>query len=279
MSKVRYPLPIMDLSSNGFMVVSASAGREHIGYYAPEERLRLRPTPQQLAWASRAGRSCLYCCSPDPVGGEEHVLSVALGNWFWVLPPNVVCGRCNHGVLSVLDTKLQQDPLVSMVRVLADVRGRTGQPARAGASNVRLARGDDGRLKIETNHERHVLQRDDEIAIRTQWSNWGPRQRRNTARALLKFALGVVWLAKGPDEAFASKYDHVRSAVIDDNQVPIKYGVENPELPSHAVQGSVITHESLRGLRVSLTYLGISLWAETDGFREDADQSFLAEAV
>lgn len=279
MPEVRYPLPIMDLSSNGFMVVSASAGREHIGDYAPDERPRLRPTPQQLAWASREGRSCLYCCEPNPVGGEEHVLSVALGNWFWVLPPNVVCRRCNNGVLSVLDTTLQQDPLVSLVRVLAGVRGRKGQPARAGASNVQLARSEDGRLKIQTNHERHVVRREDEIRIRTKWVNRGPRQQRNTARALLKFALGLVWLAKGPEEAFAAKYDHVRAAVAGDSKVPIRYGFENPELPSHAVQGFVITHESMRGLRVSLTYLGISLWAETDGFRDDADQSFLAEAI
>jgi len=33
----------------------------------------------------------------------EHIVSEALGNVTLILPPGVVCDRCNHGTLSRLD--------------------------------------------------------------------------------------------------------------------------------------------------------------------------------
>jgi hypothetical protein len=221
----------------------------------------------------------LYCRAAGPSGGEEHILSVALGNWFWTLPPNVACERCNNGVLSMLDTALQKHPLIASVWTLANVRGRSGQAPQVGASNMRLARDASGSLRVEADRARDVTQGADELILRPTWVNQGPRQKRDTARALLKSALGMVWLAKGPEESQRAKYDHVRHAIHGDKAVPVKYGFGNSSLPSHAIQILVISHEELRGLRVTLDYLGIQLWAETDGGPDEAALDFVREAV
>ncbi len=123
------------------------------------------------------------------------MLSVALGNWFWVIPPNVVCDRCNSTVLSDLDSRLQGHPLVAMIRTLAGITGRNGQPPVANASNMRLQRGAQSQLHIEVDHKRHVSRSEETTTVTPKWDNFGPRQRRVTARALLKLALGTTWLA------------------------------------------------------------------------------------
>jgi hypothetical protein len=272
------PPPVMDLSANGFVVCLAAAGRSHIGDYAPHERPRPSFPAERLTWAAAAGRACLYCPEIEPSGGEEHVLSLALGNWFWVIPPNVVCDRCNNEVLSVLDTKLQAHPLIAMVRTLAGIAGRHGQPAVAGASNMRLRRDEQGMLHIEADHERHANRREDTITMTPRWENFGPRQRRVTARALLKLAMGTIWLARGPDETSKPGYDHVREAIRGD-AVPLHYGFGNSALPGHAVQIMTMSYDARPSLRVGFDYFGIHLWAETQGYRDEASPDFLRKEI
>ncbi len=166
------PFPVLNLSGGSFVVALAAAGRGHVGDYAPDERPRLPFSPEHLAWARIPGRVCPYCSQIDPVGGEEHVLSVALGNWFWVIRPNVVCARCNNEVLSGLDTKLQQHPFIALIRVLSGVAGREGQPPRVGATNMVLRRDHDGELHIETNHRRHVDESEESVSATVRWTNF-----------------------------------------------------------------------------------------------------------
>lgn len=273
------PLPVVDVSSHGFIACLATAGRSHVGNYQPHERPRTRGDAQHRALAAEPGRRCLYCGARDPVGGEEHVLSVALGNWFWVLPPNVVCSRCNSGVLSTLDTALLRHPLIASVRALADIRGRAGQPATAAASNMRFARDRDGTLNVEVDHARYVVRDGDRVTLNAKWANHGPRQRRDTARALLKLGLGLLWLGRGPEETDQLRYDHVRRAIAGDKNVPLRHGFENSVLPSHALSAQAVSHEQARGLWVGLDYFGVHLWADTDGIRADVSPEFLAAAV
>jgi hypothetical protein len=270
-----YPLPIIPLNANGWLACIATAGRSHVGDRgAPHPRPPIEP--QHRRWAARGDRACLFCGVPEPTGGEEHVLSSALGNWFWVLPSNVVCAGCNHGVLSRLDSALQAHPFISMMRVLNNIPGRSGQPPEMRASNVRMSRDTDGRLRIDTNNERHILKVGNELKIQPRWVNQTPRHHRDTARALLKFGLGLLWLAHGPDETSKAKYDHARAAVRGDDKVPIQHGFGNSKLPAHALQGMVVTHEFADGLRVDLDYFGVRLWAETEGSADQASDEFVA---
>lgn len=60
---------------------------------------------------------CLFCRRHD--GGfdsEEHVFAYALGNRDYVLPPGVVCDRCNNGPLQTADKALSSFPPIEMLR-------------------------------------------------------------------------------------------------------------------------------------------------------------------
>jgi hypothetical protein len=270
---------VLDLSAHGFVTCMAAAGRSHVGSYAPRARRRPAFSAQLQAWAADPDRRCPYCGEREPQGGAEHVLSVALGNWFWVLPPNVVCARCNNQVLSRLDSALLRHPLVAVIRVLAGITGRHGQSARVGASNMRLRRNDDGSLHIEADTPRDVSRDEDTITMRPRWQNFGVPQRRLMARAVLKLALGTIWLARGPDETSLAVYDHVRDAIQGRGEVPLHYGFGNSRLPGHALQIMAISHRAHPGLRASLDYFGVELWAETQGYREQADDDFLEREI
>ena len=274
--QVTAPFPVFDLSSDVAVVVMACAGRSHVGDFASHERPRPYFSAKQLAWASDPERVCPYCGSAEPLGGEEHVLSVTLGNWFWVIPPNVVCGRCNNGVLSMLDTKLQQHPFIQLLRTLNKIPGRSGQPPAMGASNLSMRRDEAGALHIETNHPRHVKQDAETVTSTAKWVNFGPPQRRLTARGLLKVGLGILWLARGPAETMRSHYDHVRDAIHETGFVPLRFGFDNSSLPSHALQIQAIRMEGQEGFRVNLDYSGTQLWAETAGYPDQASPEFLA---
>jgi hypothetical protein len=100
-------------------------------------------------WAALHGRRCLYCGAPDPEGSEEHVLGVSLGNWWWVIPPDVVCHECNHGPLAELDERLGAHPFIALTRTLTNIRGREGQPPAVRASNLKMHRTADGDLRVE----------------------------------------------------------------------------------------------------------------------------------
>ena len=94
-------MPVLDLTNDRFIVAAGFAARQHV---SPDVMSRPRSTfgPEHRRWAALAGRTCLYCGAPEPVGSEEHVLGAALGNWWWVIPPDVVCHSCNHGRLADL---------------------------------------------------------------------------------------------------------------------------------------------------------------------------------
>jgi hypothetical protein len=84
------PMPVLDLSNERFLVATATAARQHV---SPEVRSRPRSIygPEHRQWAALPERRCLYCGRPNPEGSEEHVLGVSLGNWWWVIPPDVLC--------------------------------------------------------------------------------------------------------------------------------------------------------------------------------------------
>jgi hypothetical protein len=271
-------MPVLDLSNERFVVATALAARQHV---SPD--VTSRPWsiygPEHRQWAALPKKRCLYCGAPDPEGSEEHVLGVSLGNWWWVIPPDVVCHECNHGPLAELDERLKAHPFIALTRTLTNIPGRRGQPPAVTASNLKMHRTADGDLTIETSHPRHASIDDDLLTAQVKWTNIGPSQRWVTARALMKVGLGVLWLAKGPDETSQSRYDHVRDAVLRRAPVPLKHGFRNSTFPNHALVVQVISDRLQNGLLVSLHYFGIELWAQSLGYDSEASARFIAEDV
>jgi hypothetical protein len=174
---------------------------------------------------------------------------------------------------------LLKHPFVALVRVLANIPGRSGQPPSVNASNLSLTRDADGILHVQSNHSRHVGQEGDELRAALSWQNFGPKQHRTATRAVLKFGLGLIRLVKGVEEADKPKYDHVRSAVLGDGSVPVRHGFGNSSLPNHALRGMAVTHDEARGLHVTLDCFGITLWAETDGWAAETTEQFRTAAL
>lgn len=261
----------LDLSNNGFVACVGMVSRAEIA-----NALRRGRGSSSRRSELTADRRCLFCRSEHPVGGEEHVLSVALGNHFWVLPPNVVCASCNNGPLSRLDTALQEHPFIAMLRVLSSIPGRSGQPPTVGASNLRMARSDDGRLVIETDSFRHARDDGGDVQVRPSRQHFGPRHYDRTGRALLKTGLGLLRLVGGEGASNHTKYDHVRDSVLGDTTVPLRHAFGNSQLPTTALQIMLVAHNELAGVIVSLDYFGVRMCVETDGDAGTVSDEFLA---
>jgi hypothetical protein len=272
------PIPVLDHSNQRFVVATAMAARQHI---SPDARSRPRSIygPEHRQWAALPERRCLYCGTSGPAGSEEHVLGVSLGNWWWVIPPDVVCHECNHGPLAKLDERLGAHPFIALTRTLTNIPGRKGQPPAVKASNLTMHRTADGDLRVETNHPRHAAIDDDLLTAQVKWNNVGPSQRKVTACALMKVGLGILWLATGPNETSQPRYNHVRDAVLSRASVPLKYGFDNSTFPNHALVVQVISDRLQTGLFVSLHYFGIELWAQSLGYESEASAEFIAGDV
>lgn len=267
------PLPVIDLSGHGMVACVAMANLQQVEH--ARARAADHPGPRRPP-AAPGDPHCMFCRTQNPSGSEEHILSRALGNHFWVLLPGVVCSKCNNEVLSRLDTALGKHPFIALQRVMARISGRNGQPPSVGASNVNMRRDESGALRVITHHKRHARQDGDLLQVELNWLNFGPKHHRAASLALLKFGTGLLWLGRGRAETDLAKYDHVRDAILGDRTVPIRQGFGNSKVPNYGLQGMAITADEARGLHVSLDYFGVHLWAETDGYAGEAGEVFLA---
>lgn len=134
-------------------------------------------------------------------------------------------------------------------------------------------------LHIEADSERDFGCGEEVLTVRPKWDNFGPPHRRFTARALLKLALGTIWLARGPGETSKRHYDHLRDAIRGKADVPLQYGFGNSQLPGHALQIMTVSHDAAPGVRARFDYFGIELWAQTEGYRDEASAEFLEREI
>jgi hypothetical protein len=83
---------------------------------------------------------CLFCLRKD--GGfvsREHIFSEAFGNIEEkVLPPGVVCDRCNNGPLALADEELINFPPISLLRAERGIPTKAGNPVESKWSNAKI---------------------------------------------------------------------------------------------------------------------------------------------
>jgi hypothetical protein len=80
----------------------------------------------------------------------EHMLPDSLGNVDHVLPPGVVCDRCNHGPLAIVDNALLEYPPISFMRVVRGVPTKAGKYPFAKFDNGTLTCRGPGDILIQT---------------------------------------------------------------------------------------------------------------------------------
>src|SRR5580704_10566091 len=100
-----------------------------MGQRSRELRQRRERREQAVFWRKTAGqRGCLFCRRSD--GGftsTEHAFPESLGNSELVLPPGVVCDRCNNGILSQLDQEICNFAPIAMRRTVLGIESKSGK--------------------------------------------------------------------------------------------------------------------------------------------------------
>jgi hypothetical protein len=151
---------------------------------------------EALARGDRNG--CLFCRARD--GGftsREHPIPESLGNDTWVLPPGVVCDRCNNARLSKLDNALVNFPVLAFMRAARGVRSKSGKFATARFDNAVVSRVDDENITLDSPSERVHREVPGGFQLDLKRSNFGEREWELVARALLKGALEMLYLDHG----------------------------------------------------------------------------------
>ncbi len=168
---------------------------------------------------------CLFCLRSD--GGfvaREHIIPESLGNTELVLPPGVVCDRCNNGVLSDLDQTLCEFFPVKMRRTILGVSSKSGLVPSTRFMTGTLANRGGGRLQIEVNRAsdtktfRETSRDGDTVNLSLETKGGAvltPRYIARVSRALLKQGLEFAWLDL-EGRSFDTRLDHVRRAVLGD---------------------------------------------------------------
>ncbi len=174
-----------------------------------------------------AEHGCLFCReNSQKFTSQEHVFPESMGNTELVIPPGVVCDRCNNNVLSQLDQTICDFGPVAMRRTMLGVKSKTGKIPRFRFSEGTLEHhpSDDGsepRLIVSQSSKRDVLREISRTAdgeVKLEWSSHGGRRMTaryasELSRALLKSALECVWIDHGK-VALEQRFDHVREAVL-----------------------------------------------------------------
>ena len=157
---------------------------------------------------------------------EEHIFPEALGNTELILPPGVVCDRCNNGVLSTLDKAVAEFMPVAMRRTMLGIQNKRGKIPRLTFSEGTLehvpgAAGADPTLIFMPSTPRELLRetaRHPDGRVELQWTASGgrrvtPRVASEISRGLLKSALEFAWLDRGAI-VLESGFDEVRQVVL-----------------------------------------------------------------
>jgi hypothetical protein len=164
--------------------------------------------------APRHRRQCLFCSRSD--GGfqsVEHIVSEGLGNTELVLPKGVVCDRCNHGQLALLDDALTSFMPIAVARTAYGIKRKGGGLPTARLGNALIRRVDDTTVHFETKSRRATETRHDGATLNLIGRRLTPRYSQTMARALLKVALECAWLDFG-DDVLAPGFDHLRQIVL-----------------------------------------------------------------
>ena len=110
---------------------------------------------------------CLYCKQSDvPFTSVEHVIPESLGNQGLginppiVLPKGVVCDKCNHGKLAILDNALIDFSPISLMRTRFGVRSKSGELPSTKLGNARLRSLAPGDVLIEPGSSEKAFQFD-----------------------------------------------------------------------------------------------------------------------
>jgi hypothetical protein len=242
---------------------------------AEREGLRLQAEASRLLSEERG---CLFCRLSD--GGftsKEHVFPESLGNTELILPPGVVCDRCNNQVLSALDQTLCDFMPFSLMRTIRGIPSKSGKLPRFRAGqgtidHVPSVGGADPTLVFQPNGREQMLrevERFPDGRVRLEFKGGGgkrmtARYAAELSRALLKSGLECAWLDHG-EMMLESRFDHIREAVLGSPRNGL-FALEtrtNPESPQSELTYKLLPYEVGWRMLVSVQYQGIAIGTDS----------------
>lgn len=162
---------------------------------------------------------CLFCRRHDGgFVGREHIFSESLGNIDeYVLPPGVVCDRCNNGPLAAGDSELVGFEPIAMRRAELGLPTKAGKPVTARFANATVWFSARGQLNIESNSRKAAARMGPEGGkLDLLGRPVTPKRARLAVRSIWKSALELIYLDVGARFAFHEVFDDVRAAILDD---------------------------------------------------------------
>ena len=165
---------------------------------------------------------CLFCRRTD--GGftsREHVFSESFGNQTYVLPPGVVCDRCNNGPLSVVDNALASFPPFALLRAERGIGGKRGIAPVMDIGGTQVWFSAPCELNVQTNSRKVTSGMNQapggtpEGTLNLKGYHNTPQKCRDMTRAIWKSALELIFWDGGAAVAMDPRFDGARQATLD----------------------------------------------------------------
>ncbi len=201
-----------------------------------------------------------------------------MGNTEAVLPPGVVCDRCNHEVLSGIDAALCDFIPVKLRRTVLGIPSKNGtipttRLTKGTLSFIPGENGADPTLFINENSGRRPMVTTEpmpdgrvELTMKMRGGKpLKPAYSSKLSRALLKCAMEYGWLEHG-EQMLDASYDHIRDAVLGEPRDGFFAMVKRAD-PNHA--GTVLTYniepwgDGESRMYVGLLYAGVALLTDS----------------
>lgn len=171
---------------------------------------------------------CLFCRKHD--GGfvsREHVFSEGLGNNEHadnpkILPPGVVCDRCNNGPLGLGDEALVNFAPIAMLRAERGLGSKDGKAPLAKFGNAQVAWTAPGELTVLSSKGKIMNLHptpDGRVKGTLNLTSGGPvtaKRIRLIVRSIWKSAVELIYIDQGSEVAFDHKLDPARDAILND---------------------------------------------------------------
>lgn len=189
--------------------------RIEAGAQADARRRRL-----ERAAADGERRGCLICRQRDGgFTGVEHIIPESLGNHEKVLPPGVVCDRCNHAC-SVLDKALIEFVPIKMMKTWHGVPGKKGRLPHTQFNNGSLVSKAPGEVALTLDDESAITRNipappgHHGFRFTAEFAEPRPKQLERVHRALVKQALEFAWLDHPESLVLGPTFDRERHLIL-----------------------------------------------------------------
>lgn len=159
-------------------------------------------------------RGCLFCRRTDGgVRTQEHIFPESMGNDELVIPPGVVCDRCNNRTLSILDQVICEFMPVKLRRTMLGIHSKAGKIPTTNVTTGSIKNLGPGSLSLESSTKspmlRELERHGEAVKLELKFSG-GRRMTANygseLSRALLKATLECAWIDHG-EVMFEPRFD------------------------------------------------------------------------